>query len=107
MNIASRLGTGTPLIKDLISDITRGEIKVPQFQRPFVWKEEQAIKLLDSIYNNYPIGSLLLWRTNSKLAVERNIGDFKLPETDDMSPTDYVLDGQQRLTVIFLFWSAR
>ncbi len=42
-----------------------------------------------------------MWRTNSKLAVERNIGDFKLPETDDHSPTDYVLDGQQRITVIY------
>ncbi len=105
-NIASRLGTETPLIKDLISDVKRGEIKVPQFQRPFVWKEEQAINLLDSIASSYPIGSLLFWRTTSKLAVERNIGDFKLPETDDMSPTNYVLDGQQRLTVIYSCFGA-
>lgn len=69
----------------------------PQFQRNFVWKEEQAIDLLDSISNNYPTGSLLFWKTNTKLATERNIGDFKLPETDDMSPTSYVLDGQQRI----------
>ena len=100
-NIASRLETGTPFLKDLIADINSGQIKVPQFQRQFVWKEEQALKLLDSIANNYPIGSLLLWRTKNSLAVERNIGAFKLPETDDMSPTDYVLDGQQRLTVIY------
>jgi uncharacterized protein with ParB-like and HNH nuclease domain len=100
-NIASRLETGTPFLKDLIADVNSGQIKVPQFQRQFVWKEEQAIKLLDSIANNYPVGSLLLWRTKNSLAVERNIGAFTLPETDDMSPTDYVLDGQQRLTVIY------
>ncbi|WP_444912242.1 GmrSD restriction endonuclease domain-containing protein [Microbulbifer sp. PAAF003] len=100
-NIASRLETGTPYLKDLIADINSGQIKVPQFQRQFVWKEEQALKLLDSIASNYPVGSLLLWRTKNSLAVERNIGAFKLPETDDMSPTDYVLDGQQRLTVIY------
>lgn len=100
-NIASRLETGTPLLRDLIADINSGQIKVPQFQRQFVWKEEQALKLLDSISSNYPVGSLLLWRTKNSLAVERNIGAFKLPETDDMSPTDYVLDGQQRLTVIY------
>ena len=47
------------------------------------------------------MGSLLLWKTNDKLGVERNIGAFRLPETDDLSPTDYVLDGQQRLTVIY------
>jgi hypothetical protein len=101
VNIASRLETKTPLLRDLISDISSGEIKVPQFQRKFVWKEEQALKLLDSIASNYPIGSLLLWKTKSKLASERNIGAFKLPETDDLTPTDYVLDGQQRLTVIY------
>lgn len=100
-NIASRLETSTPFVSDLIQDIESGQIKIPQFQRRFVWKAEQALNLLDSIANNYPIGSLLLWRTTSKLAVERNIGDFRLPETDDLSPTDYVLDGQQRLTVIY------
>jgi hypothetical protein len=47
------------------------------------------------------VGSLLLWRTNEKLVTDRNIGDFRLPDTDDHSPTDYVLDGQQRLTVIY------
>ncbi len=97
----SRLETSTAFIKDLLSDIQKGEIKVPQFQRKFVWKKEQALNLLDSISNNYPAGSLLLWRTQTKLAVERNIGDFKLPKTDDHSPTDYVLDGQQRITVIY------
>ena len=35
------------------------------------------------------------------MRIERNIGDFELPETDDVEPTDYVLDGQQRLTVIY------
>ncbi len=100
-NILSRLSTSTPIIASLIADVKKGEIKVPQFQRPFVWKDEQAVKLLDSIASNYPVGSLLLWRTTSKLATERNIGDFQLPKTDDLSPTDYVLDGQQRLTVIY------
>ncbi len=100
-NIRSRLETSAPLLTDLIADIRNGQIKIPQFQRPFVWKAAQALELLDSISRNYPIGSLLLWRTTSKLATERNIGDFRLPETDDHSPTDYVLDGQQRLTVIY------
>jgi uncharacterized protein with ParB-like and HNH nuclease domain len=88
-NIHSRLSTGTPPIWSLIGDLKKGEIKVPQFQRPFVWKDEQAVRLLDSIASNYPIGSLLLWKTTSKLATERNIGDFQLPKTDDLSPTDY------------------
>lgn len=100
-NVSSRIATETSSVSNLITSIKRGEIKVPQFQRKFVWKDEQALDLLDSIANNYPIGSLLLWRTPDKLRAERNIGEFKLPVTDDLSPTDYVLDGQQRLTVIY------
>ncbi|AGZ40121.1 DUF262 domain-containing protein [Actinoplanes friuliensis] len=100
-NVASKLETKTPILADLIKDVRDGLIKVPQFQRPFVWKPNQARDLLDSIGSNYPIGSLLLWKTTEKLAVERNIGDFRLPETEELSPTDYVLDGQQRMTVIY------
>lgn len=96
-NIGGRLSTDTLYIQDLITGVRSGETKVPQFQRQFVWKDEQALNLLDSISNNYPVGSLLLWRTADKLKAERNIGEFKLPETDDMTPTDYVLDGQQQL----------
>lgn len=58
-----------------------------------MWKDDQAIDLLDSLANNYPVGSLLLWKTKDKLRAERNIGEFSLPSTDDMDPTDYVLDG--------------
>ncbi|WP_203756711.1 GmrSD restriction endonuclease domain-containing protein [Actinoplanes cyaneus] len=100
-NIASRLEPSTPTLQDLISQIDEGEVKVPAFQRRFVWKDTQALELLDSLASNYPVGSLLLWRTGDKLVTDRNIGDFTLPETDDHSPTDYVLDGQQRLTVIY------
>jgi hypothetical protein len=99
--LPTRLSTETPFFQDLIADISGGQIKIPQFQRKFVWKEEQAFRLLDSIKNNYPIGSLLIWRTTVRLAAERNIGNFQLPKTDDMMPTDYVLDGQQRITVIY------
>lgn len=101
ISVTSRLQTDTPLLSGLIESLRKGEIKVPQFQRPFVWKAQQALELLDSIARNYPVGSLLLWRTRSKLAIERNIGDFSLPQTDDLEPTDYVLDGQQRLTVVY------
>jgi len=97
----SRIATDVQLISTLIAGIEKGEIKVPKFQRAFVWEDDQALDLLDSIANNYPVGSLLLWRTHDKLLAERNIGEFSLPATDDMDPTDYVLDGQQRLTVIY------
>ena len=105
-HIRGRLTTEPSNIEDLLTDIDRGEVKVPKFQRPFVWKVDQALALLDSLANGYPVGSVLLWRTTEKLRAERNIGDFALPETDDMTPTKYVLDGQQRLTVMYSSFGA-
>ena len=78
-DVLSRLQTDTTFLKNIIDDVKKGEIKIPQFQRKFVWKEQQALDLLDSIANNYPIGSLLLWRTPVKLATERNKSNFGAP----------------------------
>jgi hypothetical protein len=100
-DISNKLTTDTAYFSQLIADIKRGEIKIPQFQRKFIWRDEQALELLDSVANRYPIGSILLWKTVEKLYAARDIGNFQLPATDDITPTNYVLDGQQRLTVIY------
>jgi len=100
-DISTKLATDTAFFSQLIADIKKGEIKIPQFQRKFVWKDGQALALLDSVANRYPIGSILLWKTIDKLNAARDIGPFQLPKTDDITPTNYVLDGQQRLTVIY------
>ena len=92
---------GSIKISRLRTKILEGEIKVPPFQREFVWDEEQIIDLLDSIYKDYPIGSVLLWETNEKLASRREVGGFDLPETEPELPLLYVLDGQQRITSVF------
>lgn len=101
MRPTSKLSPEIKSISELITEIASGEIKVPQFQRGYVWSPQQALNLLDSIANNYPIGSILLWRTTEELPAARNISNFQLPEIDATEPTDYVLDGQQRLTVIY------
>lgn len=88
-------------ISRLVTRIEQGDIKIPKFQRGFVWTRQQILDLLDSIYKGYPVGSLLLWRTSDKLATERNIGGFDLPETAEQYPTNYILDGQQRITTIY------
>ncbi|SPP64611.1 GmrSD restriction endonuclease domain-containing protein [Nitrospira lenta] len=100
-DISTKLTTETAYFNQLIADIKKGEVKIPQFQRKFVWKDEQALELLDSVANGYPIGSILLWKTVDKLNAARDIGVFQLPKTDEITPTNYVLDGQQRLTVIY------
>ncbi len=76
-------------------------MRVPNFQRGFVWDPERVAYLMDSIYKGYPFGSILLWRTKQELTHERDLGPFHLPQNDPEYPTDYILDGQQRITSIF------
>lgn len=89
-------------IRKIVDDIKDGHIKIPDFQRPFVWDGEQVIELLDSVYKDYPIGSILLWKTKEKqLNPLRNIGGIVLPKPEEDYPINYVLDGQQRLSSLF------
>lgn len=84
-----------------INKVKYGDIKIPDFQRPFVWTQNQIIELLDSIYHEYPIGSLLFWETKEDLQSLRNIGGLQLPSPREDYPIKYVLDGQQRLSTLF------
>lgn len=91
----------TLFIDDIISKIEKGTIRIPSFQRGFVWDGERVAKLMDSIYKGFPFGSILVWRTKTPLKSERLLGPYQLPENDPDYPLDYVLDGQQRITSIF------
>jgi hypothetical protein len=84
----------------LIADIERGDIKIPQFQREFVWDIEKSAKLIDSILKGFPIGSFILWKTNDQLRSVRGLGRGDFPTRAGES-VNYVLDGQQRLTSIY------
>ncbi|WP_301050829.1 DUF262 domain-containing protein [Helicobacter rodentium] len=46
-------------LKGLLEDIDCGKIKLPSFQRKYKWTAPQVKKLLDSIQNDHPAGSLL------------------------------------------------
>lgn len=86
---------------DLISEIQKGQIKVPKFQRNFVWSLDKTAKLLDSILKGYPIGTFILWETNERLNDIKNIGNLELPAIPDDIRVQYVLDGQQRITSLY------
>jgi hypothetical protein len=93
-------------IRKILDAVLAGGIRIPAFQRGFVWDMGRVAYLMDSIYKNYPFGSLLFWRTRMKLSTERQLGQFKLPDPTEDYPIDYVLDGQQRLTSIFTVFQA-
>lgn len=86
---------------DILSEIETGQIKIPQFQRKFVWSVQASAKLLDSIVKGYPIGTFIYWRTNERLRAVRDIGGIPLPDTEDGEYVNYVLDGQQRITSLY------
>lgn len=88
-------------IRNILDSVVSGGIRIPAFQRGFVWEMDRVAYLLDSIYKGYPFGSLLFWRTKHQLSTERHLGTFTLPDPKEDFPIDYVLDGQQRLTSIF------
>jgi len=91
----------TLTISKVIDRISSGDIRVPAFQRDFVWEPDQVAFLLDSIYKEFPIGTIILWKTDKRLNTEKNLGYFILPEPKKDYPVNYVLDGQQRLTSLF------
>lgn len=85
----------------LITDIEKGLIKIPQFQRNFVWDLPKSANLLDSIVKGYPIGTFIFWKTRERLRSIRNIGGQKFPEANNGEFVNFVLDGQQRLTSLY------
>lgn len=88
-------------IREMLDAVYRGQVRIPAFQRGFVWEPDRVAFLIDSIYKGYPFGALLFWRTNERLQTENRLGPFDLPAPQADYPIDYVLDGQQRVTSIF------
>ncbi len=88
-----------------------GGFWLPNIQRPFVWSEEQICRLFDSILRQYPISTLLIWKTKSEIRRRKFIDNFREEHrhrlTDFYVPVDakkkcLVLDGQQRLQSLFI-----
>jgi hypothetical protein len=88
-------------IRKVLEQVQSGQLRIPAFQRGFVWDADRVAFLMDSIHKGYPFGALILWRTKEQLNAERALGPFTLPKREEEFPVDYVLDGQQRLTSIF------
>ena len=85
----------------LFVEIDKGDIKLPMFQREFVWEKEQTAKLIDSIIKGFPIGTFIFWKTKEELRSYKEIGNHRLPETPKGDYAQYILDGQQRITSLY------
>jgi len=82
-------------LNTILDQIDLGSMALPEFQRGYVWNRNQVKGLLDSLYRNHPVGSLLVWITNVDNADVK--GDVELPP----GTVRLLLDGQQRITSLY------
>jgi hypothetical protein len=83
----------------LVQDLVDGKIRIPRFQRPFIWRRDQMTDLLDSINRQYPIGSLLAWETDTDIVSLSSVGPIAIEHVAGKTAM-YILDGHQRLSTI-------
>ncbi|MCL6505464.1 MAG: DUF262 domain-containing protein [Bryobacteraceae bacterium] len=82
-------------VEELVSMIERGELRLPEMQRQYVWRAMRVRDLLDSLYRGYPSGAILLWETDEAVPLQ----NFAVSQSaNPYQSTSLLLDGQQRLT---------
>jgi hypothetical protein len=92
---------GHPLkVRELLDEVARGEVLLPEIQRAYVWKGPQVAKLMDSLYREYPSGQILLWDTVN-LPITKNLEGVERAHLPSAGRPKIVLDGQQRLTSLW------
>lgn len=77
-------------VAQIIEDVKRNNIAIPELQRPFVWKSTKVRDLLDSLYKGYPVGYLITWQSVG--------AHIKGGET--AKHQHILIDGQQRVTAL-------
>jgi hypothetical protein len=82
-------------LSHLLGDIDLGKLALPELQRPFVWQKAAVRDLFDSMYQGFPIGYLMLW--NAAEVDSKFIG----VDGKQHTPTEFIVDGQQRLTSLY------
>ena len=109
MNLSNKkrnISTDEKSISELLNLMAEGRFLIPSFQREFVWDKTDIIRLWDSIYRFYPIGSILCWSTDIYLNIHRRIGGLYLQGDEnpagELDRRIYILDGQQRVTSLLV-----
>ena len=82
-------------LNTILDQIDMGSVALPKFQRGYVWRRRQVRKLMRSLYLGYPVGSLLMWETQTEKAEAK--GDASLAS----GTVRLLLDGQQRVTSLY------
>ncbi len=86
----SKYETRALTIESLLSWVKSGEIAIPEIQRPFVWDTTKVRNLLDSLFQGYPVGYLIIWKSP----------DVNLKDGSRSEGKKILIDGQQRITAL-------
>ncbi|WP_103336061.1 GmrSD restriction endonuclease domain-containing protein [Pseudotabrizicola formosa] len=82
-------------VEELVGMVERGELRLPEMQRQYVWRSPRVRDLMDSLYRGYPSGAILLWETDEAVPLQ----DMAITQAaNPYAATRLLLDGQQRLT---------
>lgn len=105
----------TPLtIAEVMQDILNNKYVLPSIQREYVWDTEQIETLFDSLMQDYPIGAFLFWEIEKSRLLDYDFYEFlrnyheknnthnKKVDLKGSDGVTAVLDGQQRLTSIYI-----
>lgn len=88
-------------VRELVEDLRRGKLLIPEFQRDYVWRPSRAAKLLDSLFRQFPVGSLLLWETPERVD-RRSRSPKSIAGANSVS---WLIDGQQRSRTLDKVWA--
>lgn len=84
-------------INQILDKIDENQLFVPAFQREYVWKRKNAKDLIASLIRQYPTGTMLTWETNTPPELKG-----KRPYDSRQGAVKIILDGQQRITTLYL-----
>ena len=99
--MSNTFGTEEPHLHDLLRQIEGGNMQLPDFQRGWVWDDSRIRALVASVSLGYPVGALMTMETGGE-AVSFSPRPFEGVEAPEKRPEFLVLDGQQRMTSLYL-----
>ena len=86
--------------ESIVKSAQQGEYAVPEFQRTFVWTPQKVLEFVDSLSRGYPVGSILMWKSDTALAL--GVG-----KQQSQQSKSWLIDGQQRTTALCTLFGVR
>jgi hypothetical protein len=86
-------------LKDILREVDSGKLQLPDFQRDYVWNDEDIRSLIASIAKGFPVGALLTLETGGEVNFKPRL--LEGVPAKEVKPAELLLDGQQRMTSLF------